>query len=233
MNAIFKHLNITLLKLRLIIAQTTKKINPSHQFNDIVILIVMIHSLTGRLKAKYQNAVLVETGGLGFKVFVPDSVLQSLPANKEEVSLFTYLYLREDNVSLYGFLSEKDLELFSMLNAVAGIGPKTALSILGITTTDKLAAAIQGGHVELLTKVSGIGRKTAERIVLELKEKIQSQGAESGEIVAAMESDADVVSALQNLGYSYRDAKDAMQKIPTSIVTVPDRLKAALRLLKK
>lgn len=191
----------------------------------------MIHSLSGKLKAKYQNAALIETGGVGFKVNVPESVLRSLPAIGGDVSVFTYLYLREDHVALYGFLTERDLEVFSMLNSVSGIGPKTALGVLGITSTDKLLAAIQGGHTELLTKVSGIGRKTAERIVLELREKIGD--TEGAELVSAMESEADIVGALQNLGYSKQEAQEVTRKVGDKPASVEERLKAALRLLKK
>lgn len=191
----------------------------------------MIHTLSGKLAAKYKNSLLIEVGGVGFKVSVPESVLTALPVSGSDIQLFTFLYLREDHVALYGFLAEKDLELFTMLNAVTGIGPKTALGILGLTSTPKLLAAIQGGHVELLTKASGIGRKTAERIVLELREKIS--GAGSDELVATMESDADVVGALQNLGYRDYDAKEALRKVDVGVIGAPARLKAALRLLKK
>lgn len=191
----------------------------------------MIHTLFGKLAAKYENAALIEVGGVGFKVSVPQSVLRALPDTGSDVRLFTFLYLREDHVALYGFLNEKDLGVFTMLNSISGIGPKSALGILSITSTEKLLAAIQGGHVELLTKVSGIGRKTAERIILELREKIR--GIDSGELVATMESDADVLGALQNLGYSQREAQDALQKIDPSTKDIPGRLKAALRFLKK
>ena len=118
----------------------------------------MIHTLSGKLAAKYSNAILIEVGGVGFKVSVPESVFAALPEIGNDVRLFTFLYLREDHVALYGFLNEKDLEIFAMLNSISGIGPKTALGILGLTSTEKLLAAIRGGHVELLTKASEIGR---------------------------------------------------------------------------
>lgn len=196
-----------------------------------VYYIYMIHTLHGKLVTKYKNSLLIEVGGVGFKVSVPESVLAALPDSGSDIQIFTFLYLREDHVALYGFLTEKDLEVFAMLNAVTGIGPKTALGILGLTSTEKLLAAIQGGHVELLTKASGIGRKTAERIILELREKIQ--GVENGDLVATMKSDADIVSALQNLGYSHGDAKEALQKIDAGVLDIEARIKSALRLLKK
>ncbi|MDP1689294.1 MAG: Holliday junction branch migration protein RuvA [bacterium] len=191
----------------------------------------MIHTLSGKLVANYGNSLLIEVGGVGFKVFIPESVFGTLPEIGGIIRLYTFLYLREDHVALYGFVNERDLELFGMLNGISGIGPKTALGILGLTSTEKLLAAIKGGHAELLTKASGIGRKIAERIILELREKIGS--IESGELVATMQSDADVIGALQNLGFAQRDAQEALQKVDVSIEGAPGRLKAALRLLKK
>lgn len=191
----------------------------------------MIHTLAGKLVANYGNSILLEVGGVGYKVSIPESVLGALPEIGANLRLFTFLYLREDHVALYGFLNEKDLELFSKLNSISGIGPKTALGILSLTSTEKLLAAIKGGHAELLTKASGIGRKIAERIILELREKIGE--IEGGELVATMQKDADVIGALQNLGYTQRDAQDALAKVDVLIDGAPGRLKAALRLLKK
>ncbi len=191
----------------------------------------MIHTLSGKLSAVGNNFILLEVGGVGYKIFVSDSVLKELPQVESSLRLYTFLYLREDHVSLYGFLNEKDLNLFALLNGISGIGPKTALGILSLTSADKLVSAIKGGHLELLTKASGIGRKIAERIILELKEKIT--GIESGELVATMKSDADVLGALQNLGYAQRDAQEALQKVDATIEGDSGRLKAALKLLKK
>ncbi len=175
--------------------------------------------------------MVIETGGIGFKVFIPESVSKGLPLIGEDAKLFTHYYLREDAALLYGFLTAEDLEIFEMLISVSGVGPKTALGVLNLTTTANLLAAIKEGRAELLTRASGIGRKTAERLILELKEKIKSH--ESKDIVSAMEGDADVLSALQNLGYLRSDAQDVLRKIDPAVKGVPSRLREALRLLKK
>lgn len=192
---------------------------------------VMIYFLNGKLSLKGGNFVVIETGGIGFKVFIPESVSKGLPLIGEDAKLFTHYYLREDAALLYGFLTAEDLEIFEMLISVSGVGPKTALGVLNLTTTANLLAAIKEGRAELLTRASGIGRKTAERLILELKEKIKSH--ESKDIVSAMEGDADVLSALQNLGYLRSDAQDVLRKIDPAVKGVPSRLREALRLLKK
>ncbi|MBI2035383.1 MAG: Holliday junction branch migration protein RuvA [Candidatus Liptonbacteria bacterium] len=190
----------------------------------------MIHFLSGNLALKGKNFVVIETHGVGYKIFVSDAMMEHLQTGVE-TKLFCYFYMKEDGISLYGFLNSEDLELFEMLNSVSGVGPKTALGIMNLTATPNLLAAIKEGRVLLLTKASGIGRKTAERLILELKEKIKSH--ESKDLIGAMESDADVLGALINLGYGRSEAKEALRKIDPAILGIPARLKEALKLLKR
>ena len=132
----------------------------------------MIYSLAGRLSLKRDKFVVVESGGVGLKVAVSSAALNSLPAVGSPVNFFCHLRVKEDALELYGFLSEEELDFFELLNGVSGVGPKSALAVLALDKVENLEAAIAEGKSELLTRVSGIGRKTAERIILELKDKM-------------------------------------------------------------
>lgn len=191
----------------------------------------MIYSIKGALLEKKNNFLVVDVGGVAFRVRTSFNVLKSLPQIGENVNLFTHLHVREDALELYGFLDEEDLGLFEMLIGVSGIGPRSALGILGVEKVEKLKAAISEGRSELLTKASGVGKKTAERIVLELRSKLKLEGSEK--IVGIMESDHDIVEALANLGYTKMQAKDALSRIDPKLIKMEERIKEALRLLKK
>lgn len=190
----------------------------------------MLYSLSGILTFKKEHLFGLETGGVTFKVFAPASVISNLPPVGERLKIFTYLYVRDEALELYGFLSEKELELFERLNTISGIGPKSALGILGITKIDQLVAAINEGKTELLTKASGIGRKTSERIVLELKGKLST--ASAPQVLSLMESDVELEEVLLSLGYSRAQAKAAIIKIDPKITNFKDRLKEALKKFK-
>ncbi|MDO8584717.1 MAG: Holliday junction branch migration protein RuvA [bacterium] len=190
----------------------------------------MIQTLSGVLASKRDQSIVVEVGGVGFKVMVAKNVMSKLPAIGEAVKLFTYLHVREDILALFGFLNENELALFEQLNTISGIGPKSALGIMGIASVDQIAAAINEGKTELLTRVSGVGKKTAERVVLELKGKVVMLG--SGAYVEQMESDADLEEALVSLGYSKQQARAAIAKIDPTTVGLSARLKETLRRIK-
>ena len=134
--------------------------------------IIMIYSIYGTLALKKENYAVVEAGGIGFKIFMPKSIVANLPDAGASVKIFSYLNVKQDGMDLYGFLSPKELELFERLISVSGVGPKSALGIMGVAAADQIAAAINEGKSELLTRVSGVGKKTAERVVLELKGKL-------------------------------------------------------------
>ena len=181
----------------------------------------MIYSLSGKLDFKRQGFVVVEAGGVGYKIFVSSKVAHSLPQIGSEVKLFTYFYTREDSTELYGFIEEKELGFFSKLISISGVGPKTALGILAVSSIDQLAAAINTGKTDLLTKVSGIGKKTAERIILELKGKVE--GIASEETAAQMESDMDIEDALVALGYTKQQSRTAISHIDPKITNFEDK----------
>ena len=191
---------------------------------------VMIHSLSGELKQKRGRFLFISIGGIEFKVMVPATSESKLPKLGDKVTIYTFLHIREGGADLYGFLSEDELSFFESLISVSGIGPKSAVSILSVAPVEQLMAAVSRGEVELLQKSSGIGKKTAGRIVLELKDKISGDGGEVA--VKFMESDSDVYDALVNLGYSRRDAKNVLDKIDKSLTETGDRLRDALKKIK-
>src|SRR3989338_6226690 len=169
----------------------------------------MIYSLYGKLVGRKENYIILETGGIGFKVFLSPRAAQSLPQSGSNIKVFCSLYNRESApFELFGFLSERELYLFEKLNTVSGIGPKTALTLLGVAPIDQLVAAINAGKIELLTKASGIGKKTAERVVLDLKDKLDSGTVEAtAQTLQLMESDAELEDTLISLGYTKQQAK--------------------------
>jgi Holliday junction DNA helicase RuvA len=191
----------------------------------------MIYSVSGKILMKGDHFAVVETGGLGLKLLMGERTLSSLPPSGEHVFLFTHFHVREESMDLFGFLSEDELLFFELLISVSGVGPKSALSILDVAHRDELSAAIKAGRPDLLTQASGIGRKTAERIIVELKAKVSI--GRSGVVVEKMEADADLVEALSNLGYRRDDAREVLQSLDTTVVGVEDRLKAALKVLGK
>lgn len=191
----------------------------------------MIYSISGRVAEKRDSFAVIEVSGVGMKMATHRRALSSLPPVGSEVKLFCHLHVREDLLDLYGFINEEELNLFELLISVSGVGPKSALSILEISELKEIAASIQENRPDLLTRASGIGRKTAERIILDLKGKVKAEM--SDEAVKRMESDADIAETLANLGYRKDDAKAVLQKIDKSIVGLEARLKEALKVLGK
>jgi Holliday junction DNA helicase RuvA len=189
----------------------------------------MIYSVSGKLASKGGNLMIVETGGFGIKVFASEQTIRRAGPAGKDIKLFTHFHVREDAMDLYGFLSEDELSFFELLISVSGVGPKSALSIIDVADLEELSAAIQEGRPDLLTKASGIGRKTAERIIVELRSKMKS--SRSGAVVEKMETDVDLVEALSNLGYRREEARDALAKVPRETTGVEARLKEALRIL--
>ena len=187
----------------------------------------MIYSLTGVLKTKQQGYAVVEVNGVGYKVYCPLFVLSGLPATGEVVTLLTHHHVREDSEDLYGFLADQELSLFESLISISGVGPKSGMGIMGVAGVTELVAAINEGRVDLLTKASGVGKKTAERAVLELKGKLTF--ADTSGTIGRMESDVDLEETLVSLGYSKAQAKAAIAKIDPTIKVFNERLKAALK----
>jgi Holliday junction DNA helicase RuvA len=185
----------------------------------------MIYALKGEIEEVGPNfAVVSVAGGEYYKVFMPVGDLGSLVIGGK-MKIFTCLFSREETTELYGFLSQEERELFEMLNTVSGVGPKAALGILGLGEVDQIKAAIREGKTEALKKSFGIGKKTAERIVVELRDKIKG-GSE------APEWDEDVYDALVKLGYRREAVKEAIKKISKEAETTNDKLKEALKYIK-
>lgn len=189
----------------------------------------MIYSVTGKLGPKGGNFTAIDIGGLSFKILTHRRTLGSLPALGSQFTFFCRLYVREDALELYGFVSSDELRFFELLNSVAGVGPRSALAILDVAELKQLTAAIKEGRPDLLTRASGIGQKTAERIVLELRNRVEGEKTEA--TVGIMESDADILEALVGLGYRKDQAKAALQKIGEKIQNTETRLKEALKIL--
>jgi len=169
----------------------------------------VIAHLRGKLLSKHPNAVVVETGGVGYEVIISIPTFSGLPALGAEVALFIHTHVREDALALFGFLKVEDKQLFEKLLSVSGIGPKLAITILSGMSSDAMVAAIRGNNVALLTRIPGIGKKTAERMVLELRDKLDSFGTPEA-MAAATPVEEDVISALVNLGYQRPVVERAM-----------------------
>jgi len=172
----------------------------------------MIGLLRGRLLEKRPNQVILDVGGVGYLVAVPLSTFAALGELHAEVTLLIHTHVREDALSLYGFLSAREKHLFELLLGASGVGPSLALKILSGMNVEELVPAIRGGDLARLTKIPGVGRKTAERMVVELKDKLEAVAAEAEKPAAASPAgvEADVKSALVNLGYDERTAEAAV-----------------------
>jgi len=195
----------------------------------------MIGQLRGRLADKRPNQVLVDVGGVGYVVAVPLSTYAALGELHTEVTLLIHTHVREDALSLYGFLSSREKHLFEMLLSASGVGPTLALKILSGMSAEELIPAIRGNDLARLTKIPGVGRKTAERMVVELKDKLESMAiAEQKPAIASPAGvEADVVSALINLGYDGRTAENAVGegKREAGVSNFEKLLKASLQSL--
>jgi Holliday junction DNA helicase RuvA len=174
----------------------------------------MIAHLRGKLLVKHPNRVVVETGGVGYEVTISVPTFSELPASGAEVALNIHTHVREDVIALYGFFRPTEKELFEKLMTVSGIGAKLAITILSGMAADEMAAAIRGNDVARLTKIPGIGRKTAERMVLELRDKLPPSPTVSPTVVSTMTAlEEDVLSALTNLGYQRASAEKALEAV--------------------
>lgn len=188
----------------------------------------MIAHLRGQILVRGQDFIILEVSGVGFRVRVPSSTLDPLGLEGNVAEVFTHLHVREDDLSLFGFATQDELVLFELLLSVSGIGPKAALGILSSATPNTVRAAIAQGNLDVLTGIPGIGKKMAQRLVLELKGKID---LEEAELVEVSPLDQEVVAALVNLGYSAAEAQRAARAVPQSEKVVEDRIRAALRYL--
>jgi len=189
----------------------------------------MIGSIKGKITLKTDKFVIVDVGGVGYKINLTPDTISNLNKNKEntEVLFWTHTHVREDILDLYGFEEREELSFFEMLINVSGIGPKGALGILGIAPIETLKKAIKTSDVPYLTKISGIGKKTAEKIILELRDKMKTE--EGG---TSLKEELDALEALKSLGYQQREAREALKQISSNADT-NSKIREALKILSK
>jgi Holliday junction DNA helicase RuvA len=176
----------------------------------------MIAHLRGRLLAKHPNQVVVEAGGVGYDITISVPTFSDLPGIGSEVALHIHTHVREDLIALYGFLRPAEKQLFEKLITVSGIGPKLAITILSGMAADEMVGAIRGNDIARLTRIPGIGKKTAERMVLELRDKLPPAGVGEAPATAMSGTEEDVLSALVNLGYQRVGAERALASVVTN-----------------
>lgn len=192
----------------------------------------MISRLTGTIAHIDLKYIVLDVNGVGYKVATTADIMSKIGKDEKEITLWTYLAVRENAMDLYGFLSLAELNFFELLITISGIGPKTALGILNVASVHAIETAVQTGDTSHLTKVSGVGKKVAEKIVMELKDKVGTV-AHTPESEKAMRGDADALEALKSLGYSQNEARDALKKVSKESTKTSDKVKEALKILGK
>lgn len=185
----------------------------------------MIGSIKGKITFKTDKFLIVETAGVGYKINVSPDTLSKLKKTNGDILFWTHTHVREDILNLYGFLDRQELEFFEMLINVSGIGPKGALGILGITSIETLKKAIKTSDVGYLTKISGIGKKTAEKIIIELRDKMGEE-----KMSTSLQGELDALEALKSLGYSQNEAREALKKVSLDTNT-NTKIREALKIL--
>ena len=198
----------------------------------------MFAYINGKLEYKMEGYVIVDVHGIGYKIFMSETGIEKLGNVGDTVKVHTYLKVREDDMSLFGFNTAEELSMFELLISVSGVGAKTALSMLSCIEPSKFALAVITNDLKTLTKIPGVGAKSAQRIVLELKDKLKTEKAvdtsENSEIAESIEKDnklEDAVSALQVLGYNRKEIEKVFEKIEISEFSVEDLIKKGLQLL--
>ncbi|MCI9177535.1 MAG: Holliday junction branch migration protein RuvA [Clostridia bacterium] len=203
----------------------------------------MIAYLKGNLEIKTKGYIVIEVAGIGYKVYMPESMIAKLGEIGEKVKIYTFMKVREDDVSLYGFITNEELRMFELLLSVSGIGAKGALTILSNVTPSGFALAVITNDVNVLKKLPGIGPKTAQRVILELKDKLKKEqeiileetkeNASLQEAIVDDEKIAEAVSALQVLGYSRKEIADALVNVDMKVLSVEDIIRKGLGNLAK
>ena len=191
----------------------------------------MISSLHGKIESLSSDQAIINVSGIGFQVYMPTTALTTLGIPGDDVNVFTHLHLREDNVALYGFTSTDELWLFETLISVSGLGPRLALAMLSSLNTEQITTAIATGSIEMLEMIPGIGKKVANRIILELKDKIGAGWIAIPATELAREN-TDVLAALTSLGYSAAEATKAVANLPAeSNLNLEEKIRIALQYL--
>jgi len=185
----------------------------------------MIAKLTGKIEYTKDNWIIVDVAGVGYKVYLTDFTLGKV-SGQTEGSFFIYTYVREDILALYGFIGLDEKEMFELLISISGIGPKAAMGILSMADPASIQTAILNNDTSILTRVSGVGKKTAERVVLELQNKVADISISERENVV---SDSEAVEALMSMGYSSSQAREALKNVPGDLNSVEEKIKFALK----
>lgn len=195
----------------------------------------MFAYIKGTLEIKGINYVVVENSAIGYKIYMSQKSIGTIGNIGESVKVYTHYHVREDDISLYGFNSEEELRMFEILINVSGVGVKSALTMLSDITPASFAMAVINDDVGRLTKVPGVGKKTAQRLILELKDKLKSEDISGEQIeettIKEKEIDNDAITALQVLGYSKKEIEQALEKIEIKNLSVEDTIKTALKYL--
>lgn len=207
----------------------TRKEGKYFSFECLYFTVSMIALLEGKIAGIKGNAVILMVSGVGYQVNVSTYTLGKV-AGQEQVLFHIHTHVREDMLALYGFLNEEDLTMFELLISISGIGPRVALSILSIADVRTIRTAIVNKDPSILTRVSGVGKRTAERVIIELQNKVDAVGAEDQESAL---SGQDAIEALTSLGYSVSEAREALKLVPSDIKDVSTRVRQALRNLGK
>ena len=199
----------------------------------------MYSYIKGTLEEKLSNYIVVETMGIGYKIFMSKSAIGRAGELGDNVKIYTHYHVREDEISLYGFLTNEELKMFELLISVSGVGAKSAISMLSNISPSEFAMSIIKDDITKLTKVPGIGKKSAQRIVLELKDKLKKEqeefkeGEEEISVVQPDESAEEAIAALQILGYTKKDIDKALTKFDYKTMEVEDIIRSALKVLAK
>ncbi len=188
----------------------------------------MISHLKGTVIYRDERSCVLSVNGVGYKVWSPQIIIEKLH-DGDEVSFWTHLAVREDSQALYGFISKDELGFFELLISISGIGPKTALGILNVSSVKAIRRAVSTGDTSHLTKVSGIGKKIADKIVLELKGKFDAEDIDS----FSMREEIDALEALKAIGFGHKESRDALKEVEPSITQTSERVKRALKILGK
>ena len=198
----------------------------------------MIAYIKGKLETKSSTYVVVDVNGIGYKIFMSGTAISEMAETGEEVKIHTHYYVREDNISLYGFNTQEELKMFELLLSVSGVGAKSAIAMLSAIKPSSFALAVISNDVKALTKIPGVGPKSAQRIILELKDKLKTEQAlaetddvEIKTIIANNSNVDEAVTALQVLGYTRKEIEKAFERMPNKDLSVEDLIKQALKIL--
>ncbi len=192
----------------------------------------MIAYIKGKIKFKGENFMVLENNGIGYRIFVPQEFLLKVETG-DDIEFFTHQHVREDALQLFGFATAEELKLFELLISISGIGPKSAMGVLSVAKVNDIKSAIINQDASILRKVSGIGAKTAERIILELKNKVEGiVGVGEVRSREELDSDIDAVEALMALGYARDKAREALKKTDSTL-DIGERVKQALRIVRE